>query len=439
MKCIKKRENLFSFNYMKGFNGITLIALIVTIIILLILASVTIATLTGENGILKNANNAKKQTEISEEKEVLDTKTIMFESAKGSENFIGEELHDKTMENATIWDIIVTSNPNQTYGTNWNYVAKGTKIEGYNETKYDWLVNYETGEVICLENKEYTRLSHGMSLGVTDGLILNIDPSIVDDTNIDDLKDGDTSVLGDNVELNNFNWTDTSGLTNTEFIFDGEDDYIQIKYDDESKKQELANNGFTFEFYGILNGGTSYNADKEIIDYAYKGMFCYWNGIESYQARFRFGIANYGKTILWNAGYKKLESDYSSPGSFWNIKYPETDKVQSGKETYFTITLDCSNSYTENGIEYYKQILYVDGNPLYEGGFNKEVWQNFIDNELDNVNYFCVGRSSMSKNGWWHYSKMNTYTLRLYSKALNTEEVLDNYNKSVAYRNSLLK
>ena len=34
-------------------KGITLIALVITIIVLLILAGVSIATLTGENGILK--------------------------------------------------------------------------------------------------------------------------------------------------------------------------------------------------------------------------------------------------------------------------------------------------------------------------------------------------------------------------------------------------
>ncbi len=36
-------------------TGITLIALVITIIILLILAGVTIATLTGENGILRKS------------------------------------------------------------------------------------------------------------------------------------------------------------------------------------------------------------------------------------------------------------------------------------------------------------------------------------------------------------------------------------------------
>ena len=45
-------------------RGITLIALIVTIIVLLILAGVTIATLTGENGILTKENTAKIETAI---------------------------------------------------------------------------------------------------------------------------------------------------------------------------------------------------------------------------------------------------------------------------------------------------------------------------------------------------------------------------------------
>ena len=44
-------------------KGITLIALVITIVVLLILAGVSIATLTGENGILTQASNAKKVTE----------------------------------------------------------------------------------------------------------------------------------------------------------------------------------------------------------------------------------------------------------------------------------------------------------------------------------------------------------------------------------------
>ena len=56
-------------NLKKANNGITLIALVITIIVLLILAGVSIAMLTGENGILTQANNANKQTEIAQAKE----------------------------------------------------------------------------------------------------------------------------------------------------------------------------------------------------------------------------------------------------------------------------------------------------------------------------------------------------------------------------------
>ena len=50
-------------------KGITLIALVITIIVLLILTGVTIATLTGENGILTRATDAKEQTEIASVRE----------------------------------------------------------------------------------------------------------------------------------------------------------------------------------------------------------------------------------------------------------------------------------------------------------------------------------------------------------------------------------
>ena len=50
-------------------KGVTLIALVITIIVLLILAGVSISTLTGQNGILKRAIEAKNTTEVASEKE----------------------------------------------------------------------------------------------------------------------------------------------------------------------------------------------------------------------------------------------------------------------------------------------------------------------------------------------------------------------------------
>ena len=50
-------------NFIKKQKGITLIALVITIIVLLILAGVAISMLSGENGILKQAAEAKTETE----------------------------------------------------------------------------------------------------------------------------------------------------------------------------------------------------------------------------------------------------------------------------------------------------------------------------------------------------------------------------------------
>ena len=56
-------------NEKKKNKGITLIALVITIIVLLILAGVSIAMLTGQNGILTQAQNAKNRTEEAKQEE----------------------------------------------------------------------------------------------------------------------------------------------------------------------------------------------------------------------------------------------------------------------------------------------------------------------------------------------------------------------------------
>ena len=57
-------------------KGITLIALIITIIVLLILTGVSIATLTGQNGILTQAQNAKQATEGAAAKEKVEIAVV---------------------------------------------------------------------------------------------------------------------------------------------------------------------------------------------------------------------------------------------------------------------------------------------------------------------------------------------------------------------------
>ena len=66
---------------MRNQKGITLIALVITIIVLLILAGVSIAMLTGENGILTQATNASADTKVAEAKEIagLDVSDVVSE------------------------------------------------------------------------------------------------------------------------------------------------------------------------------------------------------------------------------------------------------------------------------------------------------------------------------------------------------------------------
>lgn len=64
-------------------NGITLIALVITIIVLLILAGVTISTLTGDNGLITKASEAKIATEESGLKEEIE---LMLLQAKMGDN-----------------------------------------------------------------------------------------------------------------------------------------------------------------------------------------------------------------------------------------------------------------------------------------------------------------------------------------------------------------
>ena len=70
----------------KNAKGITLIALVITIIVLLILAGVSIAMLTGQNGILTQAQNSKTTTEnkSAEEKVKLAIMAARSQSETGA-------------------------------------------------------------------------------------------------------------------------------------------------------------------------------------------------------------------------------------------------------------------------------------------------------------------------------------------------------------------
>ena len=95
----------------KQANGITLIALVITIIVLLILAGVSIAMLTGENGILTQAQNASKQTEIAEEKEQIALAYNGAVTEKQSTDITADDLKEQFEANGVDNVTVTGENP----------------------------------------------------------------------------------------------------------------------------------------------------------------------------------------------------------------------------------------------------------------------------------------------------------------------------------------
>ncbi len=76
---------------MKNQKGITLIALVITIIVLLILAGVSIAMLTGENGILTQATDAAVATDKAAVIESIDMELMALYGYKAANGTITPE------------------------------------------------------------------------------------------------------------------------------------------------------------------------------------------------------------------------------------------------------------------------------------------------------------------------------------------------------------
>ena len=74
-------------------KGITLIALVITIIILLILAGISIAMLTGENGLLTKASEASEKYKIEAAREKILLAILSYQANKE-----GTTLYDELVK-----------------------------------------------------------------------------------------------------------------------------------------------------------------------------------------------------------------------------------------------------------------------------------------------------------------------------------------------------
>ena len=119
---------------MRNQKGITLVALVVTIVVLLILAGVSIAMLSGDNGIITNAKNAAL---ANTEGEVIDRMNLAFSTVKAE--IMAKSAVDDEYDATKKLDAFVTS-INTDLGTESGITAKK------GETANTIVMTYEDGD-----------------------------------------------------------------------------------------------------------------------------------------------------------------------------------------------------------------------------------------------------------------------------------------------------
>ena len=277
-------------------KGITLIALVITIIVLLILAAVSIATLTGENGILTRANEAKEKTEIASVKE---------QAQLDIANWIAERLEngeDTTLDDATIKNIIETANASNTN-------------KYYKELQSDKIITPSGYEILYSEL--YTN-GNGGSGGETGSL-----PSTAETTPF--LPDSNSTVVEDDLDKgvvvkdsNNNEWTWIVVPKSIYTTATSSTDYANIEKDMQTYADKYRGS-FTDEWYSEAQHGFAsageYNNYKNVM---LKSV--YENG-GFYIGKYEVGIG---------------EETYRNYGTDYSTEHPidETPVIQQDKYVY---------------------------------------------------------------------------------------------------------
>ena len=291
-------------------KGITLIALVITIIVLLILAGVSIATLTGENGILTRANDARVNTAIGEEKDAIglaynavmtDTLGDGVEAGK-----LQDELRNNGYTNATAVDngdgkIKVTfPDTGRSYlvDSNGNITGTGT---GENPGGGDTTGSVKPGEIVETTAKNNYTDSEGNKATVPAGFVVSEIPEeqkvssglVIYDIPEDELASVDWTTKNDdgayNVQTlyNQFVWIPVAEGTY-------ERDFSYPSYYNSSL--DYTPEGSTFTDTGYLPEGIQGADDAESNETAERNAVMKYNGF--YIARYEAGKDTDGTTVI---------------------------------------------------------------------------------------------------------------------------------------------
>ena len=133
MNQIKNVETKHTFTKRgKKETGITIVTLVITIIVLLILSGITITALSGDNGILKRAAEAKQETEKNQVIEMVQLE-VLGTYAEADGEFDSEKFKDN------VKDHLKNYNP---------VISEDEKTITVEVKKYEVVVDKETGEVV---------------------------------------------------------------------------------------------------------------------------------------------------------------------------------------------------------------------------------------------------------------------------------------------------
>lgn len=206
----------------KSNRGITLIALVITIIVLLILAGILISMLSGDNGILQKATDAKTNTDSAQIKERVQLAYLAAmagNQGKATEPYLTEALDQEFGDgNYNLWeDLLGVTIDGKYYGFDGSITHEG----GWKQ-KDDGTIENADGTITGIKIGDYVNYSPANS-EITSITSYEIDNGYGDQTlNLTDYNGG-WQILGINngeIELISQNV-----VTNTDFYLKGRTGY----------------------------------------------------------------------------------------------------------------------------------------------------------------------------------------------------------------------
>ena len=329
LKCKEQERKTIKKN-----NGITLIALVITIIVLLILAGVTIATLTGENGILTRASEASEQTEIAEEKEAIGVAYAGVLADNNGTGVSAGELQDELEKNG--YKATVTDNGNGTYtvkfesGREYTINADGI-IEGGNGESGDNTETdiagkyYENDTNITVDGKPVT-IPGGATVSGIDGEYESVDDGLVIYiTNGDTIEDWNANEDGNEIldvqeDYDQFVWVPVE----TAYITEG----------------DIANQTGSTNYEKLQNyiaGNKVYPMAIQLSDGSYKGIlydFTEENGAVTITPRDYTTTSSYREPDVVT-GYDNITTYLDQINGILNTSYSSSDDFKNALQIEF--------------------------------------------------------------------------------------------------------